>query len=353
MQVQQRRPVVGLLVGWEIEPAMLQACALSAASLHADFYYFFPSGVDEERQRIQGRRFHHGQWEKGEFPYPDVVYDRMRRREVSGFTEVYRKLEKVPFTHTLRGRWGRKSVIYNMLRKDEALKRYLIPFQTLREAEAGLAFIQQYQSVILKSDKGASGEGIFVVQVKEHWIEVSDQEYTHQLNEAQMLEMLQMLVPQRYCVQQLIQSVTAQGFPFHIRVHVTKNGEGEWTVGFCLPSLSLHPAIKVTNSKHTFRVSPTWELFLEQHLNEKPGGATDRHIQRYAIQLAQFMDQELQGGFHEIGLDIGLNEQGGIRLFEAGLGLPSALFHFVEMAFPAMAYSLHIAAKAEQERGNP
>ncbi|MFD1887133.1 YheC/YheD family protein [Paenibacillus wenxiniae] len=350
MQVQQRRPVVALLVGWDIEPAMLQACALSAASLHADFYYFFPSGVDEERQRIQGMHLNDGQWEKGEFAYPDVVYDRMRRREVSGFTEVYRKLEHVPFTHTLRGRWGRKSIIYNMLRKDETLRRYLIPFQTLRDADAALAFIHEYQSVILKSDRGASGEGMFVVQVKEGWIEVSDQEYVHRLNDAQMRDMLQMLVPQRYCVQQLIPSVTAQGFPFHIRVHVTKNGQGEWIVGFCSPSLSLHPSIKVTNSEHAFRVSPTWEKFLAQHLNEKLGGATDRHIQRYAIQLAQFMDGELQGGFHEIGLDIGLTEQGSIRLFEAGLGLPSALFHFVEMALPAIAYSLHVAARAEQQQ---
>lgn len=353
MHEQQRRPIIGLLIGWEIEPAMLKACALAAASLNADFYYFFPVGVDEQRRRITGFQFIEGQWEKGEFPYPDVVYDRMRRREVKGFIEVYRKLENVPFTHTLRGRWGRKTVIYNMLRKDEALRKYLIPFQTLRDADAGLAFIFKYRSVILKADKGASGRGTFVIHVKDDWIEVSDQEYTHRMNEAQLLELLQMLLPQRYCLQQLVESVTAEGFPFNIRVHVTKNGKGEWTVAFCAPSLSLHPSIRVTNSEHAFRVAPTWELFLARQLQEKPGGSTDLHIHRYAIQLAQFMEEQLQGGFHEVGLDIGLNEAGGIRLFEAGLGIPSTVFHFVEIALPAMAYSLRIAAGAEPEPTAP
>ncbi|WP_322907339.1 YheC/YheD family protein [Paenibacillus campi] len=347
MQAQQRRPVIAVLIGWEIGLPMLTACALSAAGLGADFYYFYPAGVDEQRQRIRGFKLRYGVWEAGEFPYPDVVYDRMRRREVQGFTEVYRKLEGVLFTHTLRGRWGRKSVIYNLLREDAHLKQHLIPFQTLRDAQAGLEFIYRHGAVVIKSDKGASGRNILIVQVTDNTIEVLDQHYVHRLNEAQLLELLTTLIPQKYCLQRMIHSETENGLPFHIRVHLTKDGHGKWTVGFCAPSISLDPHRKITNSEHTFRATPTWELFLKQHVHEQPGGKTDRYIRQYAIRLAQFMDERLQGSFHEIGLDIGLDEQGQIWMFEAGLGLPFTSFYYVEMALPALAYSLYMLEQAE------
>ncbi len=349
MHIQARRPIIALLIGWEIEPDMLIACALSAASLHADFYYFYPSGVDETRRMIRGFRFEYAVWVEDEFPYPDIVYDRMRRREVDGFNEVYRKLERVLFTHTLKGRLGSKSVIYNWMRQDDQLKRHLIPFQTLRNETDGLAFIYKHQAVVLKADKGASGQGILIVQVKEDYFEVLDQQYTHRMNEAEVLELLKMLIPKHYCLQRMIESVTSHGFPFHIRVHVTKDGSGQWVVGFCAPAISLDPNVKVTNSEHSFRVTPTWKVFLKQHLNEQPGSEIDLHIQRYAIQLAQFLEEKVDGSFHEMGLDIGLDAEGRIWMFEAGIGIPTAVFHMVEIALPAMAYSLYMLDQARNQ----
>ncbi len=343
MSIEGRRLAIGLLIGWKVEPELLIANALVAASYGADFFYFYPAGIDEQQRRIRGYRLEQGEWTEQEFPYPDVIYDRMRRRSIKKYDDVYRKLETIPFTHTLRGMSVHKTVAYNMLRKDEELKSYLIPFQTLRDAAKGLAFIYKHGKVIAKPDRGTSGKGAFTIHVEGNEFEVFDQEYVHRMNEAQMLEFLDMLIREKYCLQKLETSVTKQGFPFHIRVHLAKNGQNEWIIAFCAVWISSEPHMKVTNSKHTFQMTTTWNRFLKHQFDEDVGGATEQRIHAYALRLAQFMEQQLDGRLHEIGLDIGMDAEDRILLFEVGAGVPSAMFQFVEMARPAIAYSLYVA----------
>ncbi len=347
MSVEKRRVVIGLLIGWKVEPELLMANALVAASYEADLFYFYPRDIDEDNRRIHGFRLERGEWVKGEFAYPDVIYDRLRRRGIAKYDEVYHQLASVPFTHTLRGMSVHKTIAYNLLRKDDSLKANLIPFQTLRDASKALAFIYKHENVICKPDRSSSGRGAFTIQVNGHEFEVFDQQYMHRMNEEQILEFLQMLIVEKYCLQKLIVSVTKQGLPFHIRVHIAKNGQNEWIIAFCSVWISSEPQFKVTNSKHVFQVTTTWDRFVKHQFDEAVGGVTEQRIHRYALQLAAFMEQQLIGRLHEIGLDIGIDEEGRIHLFEVGAGLPSAMFEFVEMANPAIAYSLYVAAHPE------
>ncbi|WP_322923731.1 YheC/YheD family protein [Paenibacillus campi] len=347
MSTEKHRMTIGLLIGWKVEPELLMANALVAASYGADFFYFYPAGVDEDRRCIRGWRLEHDDWTEAEFAYPDVIYDRMRRRGIRKYDEVYRKLERIPFTHTLRGMSVHKTVAYNMLRKDDELKRYLIPFQTLRDATQGLAFIYKHGQVICKPDKGTSGKGAFTIRVAGNEFEVFDQQLVHRMNETQLLAFLQLLIEEKYCLQKLVMSVTRQGLPFHIRVHIAKNGHNEWIIAFCAVWMSAEPHVVVTNSKHTFQLTTTWDRFVKYQFDEDVGGATEQRIHAYALQLATYMEQQLDGRLHEIALDIGIDEDGHIRLFEVGAGVPSAMFQFVEMARPAIAYSLYVAEHPE------
>ncbi|MFD1887134.1 YheC/YheD family protein [Paenibacillus wenxiniae] len=349
MSTGKQRLTIGLLIGWKVEPELLLANALVAASYGADFFYFYPAGINEGQRRIHGHRLEHGEWVEREFTYPDVIYDRMRRRGIQKYADVYRKLETIPFTHTLRGMSVHKTVAYNMLRKDEELKSYLIPFQTLRDTAKGLAFIYKHRTVIAKPDRGTSGKGAFTIRMEGNEFEVFDQEYVHRMNEEQMLAFLEMLIREKYCMQKLMTSVTKQGLPFHIRVHLAKNGHNEWIVAFCAVWISSEPQSKVTNSKHTFQMTTTWNRFLQHQFDEDVGGAMEQRIHTYALRLASFMEQQLDGRLHEIGLDIGIDAEGRIGLFEVGAGVPSAMFQFVEMARPAIAYSLYVATHPDMK----
>lgn len=343
----EKRLSIGMMIGWKIRLDLPLACALTAHSQEIDFFYFYPSDVDEETRTIEGNAWDGTQWIQHTFPYPDVIYDRMRRKGSDQFGNIYEKLEGIPMTHTLRGRSIVKSKVYNWLRHDPNLKKSLIPFMTMKEPEKVIEFIHKHQRVILKADGGASAQNIFTVEVKEHGYEVFDQTYLHTMNDEQMLEVVTLLIESRYCAQKLIQSTTVQGFPFHIRVHVSKDGQGKWIVAFCSVSLSLNPTIKVTNSESTFRVTTTWTRFLNHQFGEQPGGKMDRKIHKYALEIAQYLEQQAGEGFHEIGLDIGIDQQNKIRLFEAGLGIPDTSFQNTELAQPAIAYCMYLARQAQ------
>jgi hypothetical protein len=342
----EKRLTIGMMIGWKIRLDLPLACALTAHSQHMNFFYFYPSGVDEQTRTIDGQAWDGKEWTTQTFPYPDVIYDRMRRKGSDQFGDIYEKLEGIPLTHTLKGRSIVKSKVYNLLRGDLSLKKSLIPFMTMREPEKVIGFIHKHQQVIFKADGGASAQNMFTVEVKENGYEVFDQTYLHTMNEEQMLEVVSLLIERKYCAQKLIKSTTVQDFPFFIRVHVSKDGQGKWMVAFCSVSLSLNPMIKVTNSESTFRVTTTWTRFLHHQFGEQPNGKMDRKIRAYAIEIAQYLEQQWGTGFHEIGLDLGIDQHNHIRLFEAGLGIPDTSFHNVELAQPAIAYCQYIANQA-------
>lgn len=343
----EKRLSIGMLIGWKIEPELCLASAMAASSHQADFFYFYPGDVKEATRTIRGKGWNGTKWVYNTFAYPDVIYDRMRRRGSDQFGNIYEKLADIPMTHTLIGKSMYKTKVYNLLLDDPELKQIVLPFMTMREPDQVIEFIHQHQPVVLKADRGAKGENTFTAEVKGDLLEVFDQTYIHQMNSEQTMALVELLIQRRYCVQKLVQSTTViQGFPFYIRVHIAKNGKNEWIIAFYSVGISLKSNIKIANSKKTLTVSTTWNRFLEHQFGEEVDGPMDQKIQNTALQLARYLEAQIGSGFHEIGLDIGIDEHRNIWLFEAGIGLPSTLFNYVELARPAIEYSLYLARQS-------
>lgn len=343
----KKRLSIGMLIGWKVEPELCLASAMAASSQQADFFYFYPGDVKEATRTIRGKEWNGTKWVYNTFDYPDVVYDRMRRRGSDQFGNIYEKLAGIPMTHTLIGKSMYKTKVYNLLLDDPELQQIVIPFITMREPEQVIAFIHQHQPVVLKADRGAKGENTFTAEFKGELLEVFDQTYIHQMDTEQTMALVKLLIERRYCAQKLVQSSTAiQDFPFYIRVHIAKNGKNEWIVAFCSAGISLKSNMKIVNSKKTLMVSTTWNRFLEHQFGEEVNGPMDQKIQNTALQLARYLEKKIGSGFHEIGLDIGIDEDRNIWLFEAGIGLPSTLFHYTELARPAIEYSLYLARQS-------
>lgn len=343
----EKRLTIGMLIGWKIEPELSLASAMAASSLQANFFYFYPGGVNEETRTIRGKEWNGTEWIKNTFAYPDVIYDRMRRRGSNQFGNIYEKLADIPITHTLEGKSMYKSKVYDLLLRDPELKHIVIPFMKMRESQKVIEFIHEHQPVVFKADRGAKGKNTFTAEVKGDILEVFDQTYIHQMNAEQTLAMVELLIERRYCVQKMINSSTViQDLPFYIRVHISKNGKNEWIVAFCTAGISLKSNMKIANSKQTFLVSTTWNRFLEHQFGEEINGVMDRKIKSTALQLARYLETQIGSGFHEIGLDIGIDENRNICVFEVGIGLPSTIFNYVELARPAIEYSLYLARQS-------
>lgn len=342
-----RKPLIGMMLGWDVGIQLLRACAVAAAYHGADFYVFRTSGIGEHS--ISGMKLENDEWIDGEFPYPDAIYDYTRRRGIAKFQEAYRKLEGIPMGHTLKGRSMTKSKVYRMIQGDPRLSQSLIPYMTVRDPESLMTFIERHGKVIFKTNGGYLGRNALTAELKNDVIEVFDQQYLHRFAREDLPRLTEILTAKRYFAQKMIHSVTPQGNPFHVRVHLSKNGQNRWTVAFHSIGLSLTPHVTVTNSERTYRGTSTWADFLRNQFGEKENGPLHRRIDDYGLRLAEHLEAVIGGGFHEIGLDLGIDEHNRIWLFEAGIGLPGTSYYQLQLALPAMAYTLYLLKRKHGE----
>lgn len=343
-----RKPLIGVMLGWKVDPGVPKACALAAAHYGADLFQFYTSDVGEDS--IIGMQLEGDRWIKKRFPYPDVIYDRTRRKGIRKFDAAYRKLEGIPISHTLRGFAMNKSKVYNLIRENKELKPYLIPFLTLKDVDRALAFVEKHQRIIFKPNGGTLGNKTMTLEQKGDVFELFDQQYLHRFSREQIPGILEMLVTKKYFAQKLIESVTPQGYPFHVRAHLSKNGENRWIVSYHSIGLSLTPHVRITNTALTYRATSTWEDFLMNQFGEKENGPTATRIDTFALQTAEYLEQAIGGGFHEVGLDMGIDPDGGIWIFEAGIGNTGTSYYHMQTALPAIAYVLHLLEQSKQDR---
>lgn len=347
-----RKPLIGMMLGWKVEPALMRACAVAAAYHGADFYYFRASDIGEHT--IVGMKLEHDEWVRGEFRYPDAVYDNTRRRGIARFEAAYRKLDGIPMGHTIAGRSMTKIKVYKLVERDPQLAQSLIPYKAVRESDARdvIDFIERHERVIFKTNGGYLGRNALTAEFVADGVELYDQQYKHRFSQEDLPRLIHMLAAKKYFVQKLIRSVTPQGHPFHVRLHLSKNGAGRWIVAFHSIGLSLTPHVKVTNTDLTYRGTSTWADFLANQFGEKENGPLHTRIDGYGLRMAEHLEKAAGGGFHEIGLDIGIDAERRFWLFEAGLGLPRTSYYQLQLALPAMAYTLRLLRQHLGEPGN-
>lgn len=342
----ESRPLIGMMLGWKTRrPDLMRAFTLAAAYYGADLYHFRTSDVG--KKTIRGTHLVDNEWVDAEFRYPDVIYDSTRRRGIAPHEEAYRKLGGIPMGHTLKGRAMNKVRVYNMIAKNKELSQALIPFQRMTDPQRVMKFLHEHPQIIFKPNGGYLGKGAITAEFKDDTLELFDQQYLHRLTSEQIPTFIEMLITQKYIVQKMIHSATAQGFPFHLRVHMSKNGHNEWVVAFKTPTMSLTPHVKITNSDETFKSTCTWRDFLKEQFGQKENGRMNRKIDSYSLQLSRYLDETIGGGFHEIGLDLGIDRDQNIWLFEAGIGLPRTSFFYMQLALPAVAYTLSLLHPSE------
>lgn len=337
------RPTVGLLTGIPLSRVFLETCHHVANSYDARFYYFYPQQIDAERQSILGSYWEEGKWLKANFPYPDVVYDRLKRQVEHA--AVYEALAPLPITHRLDFKSLGKLKVYRAVARQPDLSASVIPFVALsRQAEA-FDFAERYPQLILKPFNSSRGQRIITTtRTKDGWFELFDQKYYHRMNQKQFHQLLAILGKHHYVAQQFVNSKTREGFPFHVRVHLMKDGTGRWKIIYTFPSFSLTTHRKITNHKLTSRGASKWEWFLDIQFGELPDQGVDRKVKQYAYKLAEFLERWLGDRFQEIGIDLGFDEERNIRLFEANLGCVGTNFHGYEAAKHGIEYALYLAS---------
>ncbi len=332
----------------ESEVIFVEACSAVARLHDAVVIRIYAEDVFYPQQRIRGYVWEKSEWTAYSCSYPDVLFDRLKKRGIASYSRLYYELDHIPTTHKLRSGSMSKLYIYQLLQQAPAtVQAALIPFYESKLSQEVLSFIDEHEDTVLKPDTGSHGLHIFNIKRLSEGYEVYDQSYLHTLDGHQLRELVAMTMGKGYILQRFVNSSTSEGYPFHLRTHVMKKSDGTWEVVFIQPYIAMSKYRKVTNHEQTLRLSTKWGWFLTTEYGQSLGGAMDIHIRELGAAIATYLEPLLGRRFPEVAIDFGIDKEQNIWLFEANFNRIGNSFHSFEVATYAIPYAVSLADRRE------
>lgn len=270
-------------------------------------------------------------WKMRTFPLPDVVYNRIPHRngEVSEAVQRAKKEFRARDIPLFNERFVNKREMYQYLLQQERTKSLIPQTDRLRTVDGLERFCRHHPYVYLKPIGGSLGIGILAVKRRaDHYVTRYRKQGRHQTAKFREARSLYSFVkrynPDRiYMMQAGIELKQHQGSPTDFRVHMHKNGAGQWHIAGIGAKVAGKGAVTthVHNGGHV--------LSGEQVLREWYGAeaeAVRERITEASIRVAETMEGILQGPVGEWGLDIGIDENRQIWVFEANAKPGRAIF---------------------------
>ena len=334
------RPLIGMMRGQGRPGANALALTHAAAMLGADLLCFTPADVDLGRQRILGWRWMpQAGWQRQDSRFPDVIDNDGRVRDGG---RVWKALTAQAPATTRR-----------LADKDEIARRMAagnfnpdlqLPTEPASDPAAVLRFLAEQGEVVLKPLLSSGGRGLIHL-AKGGCIEEDGQQ--ERLSEQNLVERLSHRLASRpHVMQRYIVSRSPTGLPFDIRLHVRRNGRGDWVVVKIYARIGSGRGIASNIGQGGSIAAPEAFLALRH-------GTEASAILARLKDLARRLPAEFQALFpgreiDALGFDLGLDPEGRPWLFEVNT-FPGAKYFEIEDAVPRAAYALHLLAKARRK----
>ena len=327
------------------------AYAAVAKAEGAQFFYFTPKSVDFNKRSIRAKVYENGEWHERIKPFPDVIYNAGSPEKLSVSKEIIDKLkEEIPFTtHSIGNKWN----VMKRLKEAKEFDKYLIPTEIVKNAELFHKFVTYYKKVVFKPIDGRKGKGIyFITKAGNANFEVRKDSENRVYTKHQLDELIKgQLATGTFIMQPYIQSKTKAGQVYDFRLHVQKNGEGKWVITTVYPRIAPPGSIipNINNGGFTNYLDP----FLEQEFKEEAFDIR-RMLEHFSLTLAKHLDeiQMVQFGevIDEIGIDVGLDEQQKIWMYEVNWrpGCPPAFYLELDVVINSIRYAMYLAKNQKQ-----
>lgn len=287
------------------------AYASVAKSEGVDFVYFTAGRVNLDNRTVLGKVYENGQWLEKTVRLPDVIFNASpgmgeRAEEIEDQLR-----ERIPFTsHSI----GDKLNVYERIKKGGEFNDYLIPTEEMVSTEIFFSFIEQYSKIIIKPRSGSRGIGfLYIEKVQDRFI-VKDQDQTQQYSQTDIEHLIANRIDETdYLIQAHISSCVQAGNVYDFRLHVQKNDEGKWVVGAMFPRIGYDG--KMTSNMASGGSSGYVDVFFDREFGEHAYDI-QQYLAYFAISFANHFQSLYDVEFDELGVDVGIDENEKIWLFE-------------------------------------
>jgi hypothetical protein len=288
-------------------------------------YVFTPEMVDWQNKVVTGWYYRNAKWVKLVSPLPDVIYERVPNRKAEGLAQVQTCISQLKtlnkcqiFNQGFFNKWS----VHEWLYQDESTRKF-IPKTVLSPSLITLQqMLEDYDMVYLKPIRGSLGLGIFRITrhpQKGYYCRFhgGDRNVLHRFTTLDSLLIHYFgKTGQRfksYLAQQGIRLIKVENRPVDFRVHMHKDSTDTWKVVGIGAKLAGAGCV-TTHVRTGGTMLSTTQLF--NRTFGKYATQMKNSLYQTAIQIANLLEQNADGPLGEIGMDIGIDQNNRIWLFE-------------------------------------
>jgi len=206
-----------------------------------------------------------------------------------------------------------KFYIHQLMFKDKRMRRYL-PWSVKFSREQLRKAMGNHHALYIKPTSSSVGDGIIKIQKDMNglWNLTWKKKDTYLLSEDRAIAWIKKKVgKQRYMIQEAIQLAKHDGNVYDLRVSVQRGGEGKWQVTGVVGKVAAKGS-HVTNVAKGGKVKRIQVLFRGSGFHPEQ---MKRMVEKSSLQMVKFLSTKLPH-LADVGLDIGIDERGQVKLIE-------------------------------------
>jgi glutathione synthase/RimK-type ligase-like ATP-grasp enzyme len=282
-------------------------------------YAFSPKFIHWRNRSVYGLYYNNDTalWEYGCFPLPEVIY----RRDFHTDPDLVKRLVQYTGGRLFNSYRFTKYELYDFIRLNTELKKYLPPTEYSLEFDQIKKFIQRHHKVILKPVHLSRGRGICIIETMDSQYKVIDFRCKHPLiyelyNDdllRNFFDVYQDLFD-KYLIQKYISLAKIGNSPFDIRVVMQKRPDKQWGCSGI--------ECRISNNGYLTNISRGgYALSLSDTLRQAfPSDATslENQITELCRNFCLHMDT-FGEHFAEFGLDVSIDTEQRLWIIEANV----------------------------------
>lgn len=327
----------------------LRQFLIAAREFNIEAFIFSPGDVDWAQEMVAGWELVGNQqrysWIRKRFPLPSVVYNQIKNRRDERCPDVqFLKKELARRSITLfNPDFFSKNDIYKVLSNTEA-KELMPETNPFGNPHIFVQMLNRFPLVYIKPSGGSLGKGIVRVESHNSYfsLQMRQGEQNRNLrfhNKQELFQYLKRICGKNHVIQQGIYLKEMDGAPTDFRVHLQKNRSGFWEIvaiggkiaGVGSITTHVHSGGRVMNAE---QLLANWYPDNQAQMSMK--------LHEDAILIAECLEQRLQGVIGELGLDMGIDQDDQIWLFEVNSKPGKAIFRIPSLKLKGMESARHI-----------
>lgn len=287
---------------------------------------FTPIDIDWQEKTINGYFLNgHGSWFRKKVAFPDVIYNRLpnRRLEIGEeMTQLRQRLvnEGIPIFN-----WSflNKADVYELLDNDVEALAHLPESVSNPSPEKMKELLHKYSFIYFKPGTGSLGYGIYRITYrpqKGYFVRYRRNGANTLLKFASFDKMYRTLLIKHgaglknYVAQQGIRLIEIDKCPVDFRFHMHKDGSNEWKPAGIGAKKAGRGSVTTHMKNGGTLLTP------DQALRLTFGHRTEAILERakvVSIKLSEAIERNYPHRIGELGLDIGIDQNGNVWMFEA------------------------------------